>query len=249
MAIRPITVHQGVCHTPLQIKMNYFVTGTDTGVGKTLIACALLHGFAAQGRRAVGMKPVAAGCNDDGQNEDVLRLRAASNVAVGYGQINPYFFLQAIAPHIAAQRAGVIIQFSRIAQSYQELAAQADVVIVEGVGGFCVPLNAQQDSADLVLELGLPVILVVGMRLGCLNHALLTVEAIAARGLTLAGWAANVADAGMASVEENVAALQQRIAAPLLGIVPYLPQPDARVAARQLDLDRLGQLYNEGGIC
>jgi dethiobiotin synthetase len=114
-------------------------------------------------------------------------------------------------------------------------------VIVEGVGGLLVPLNAQQDSADLVLELGLPVILVVGMRLGCLNHALLTVEAIAARGLALAGWVANVVEADMASVEENVAALQQRIASPLLGIVPYLPQPDACVAARQLDLELLEQ--------
>ncbi len=261
--------------------MNFFVTGTDTNVGKTLISCALLHGFAAQGKLVVGMKPVAAGgslrsngvptggddlaqplagckspaklllagaagCNADDQNEDALQLRAAGNVAVSYGLINPYCFLPAIAPHIAAQHAGVEIRFSRITESYQKLAAQADVVIVEGVGGLCVPLNAQQDSADLVLELGLPVILVVGMRLGCLNHALLTVGAIAARGLTLAGWVANVVEADMASVEENVAALQQRIAAPLLGIVPYLPQADARVAARQLDLDRLSQLDNKG---
>lgn len=175
--------------------MNYFVTGTDTGVGKTLISCALLHGFAAQGKRVVGMKPVAAGCDDDGHNEDVLQLRAAGNVAVGYGQINPYCFVPAIAPHLAAQRAGVIIRFSRIATSYHELAAQADVVIVEGAGGLLVPLNEQQDSADLAKELGLPVILVVGMRLGCLNHALLTAEVLAARGLVLAGWVANVLDA------------------------------------------------------
>ncbi len=223
------------------IEMNYFVTGTDTGVGKTLIACALLHGFAAQDKRAVGMKPVAAGCHAGEQNDDVFQLRAASNVGVSYGLINPYCFLPAIAPHIAAQRAGVIIDFSVIAKSYQELAAQADVVIVEGVGGFRVPLNAQQDGADLVLELGLPLILVVGMRLGCLNHALLTVEAIAARSLTLAGWVANVVEADMALVEENVAALQQRIAAPLLGVVPYMTQADARVAAKQLDLELLEQ--------
>jgi dethiobiotin synthetase len=216
--------------------MNYFVTGTDTGVGKTLISCALLHAFAAQGKRVVGMKPIAAGCNSDEQNEDVLQLRAAGNMAAGYGQINPYLFLQAIAPHIAAQRAGVIIQFSRIVESYQELAAQADVVIVEGVGGFRVPLNARQDSADLVLELGLQIILVVGIRLGCLNHALLTVEAIAARGLTLAGWVANIVEADMPMREENIAALQQRIAAPLLGVVPYMTQPDAHAAAGQLSL-------------
>ena len=222
--------------------MSYFVTGTDTGVGKTLISCALLHGFSAQGKRVVGMKPVAAGCDDDGQNEDVLQLRAAGNVAVGYGQINPYCFVPAIAPHLAAQRAGVIMQFSRIAASYHELAAQADVVIVEGAGGLLVPLNAQQDSADLVEELGLPLILVVGMRLGCLNHALLTVEAIKQRGLTLAGWVANIIDPEMAMIEQNIAALQQRIAAPLLGTVPYLPEADARVAARQLHLELLGQV-------
>jgi dethiobiotin synthetase len=223
--------------------MNYFVAGTDTGVGKTLISCALLHGFAAQGRRVAGMKPVAAGCDDDGQNEDVRQLRAAGNVPVGYGQINPYCFVPPIAPHLAAQRAGVIVQFSRIAASYKELTAQSDVVIVEGAGGLLVPLNDEQDSADLVKELGLPIILVVGMRLGCLNHALLTVEVIASRGLVLAGWVANVVDADMASIEENVAVLQQRIGAPLLGIVPHLPHPEARTAAGHLDLDRL---YNTG---
>lgn len=223
--------------------MNYFVTGTDTGVGKTLISCALLHGFAAQGKRVVGMKPVAAGCDDDGHNEDVLQLRAAGNVAVGYGQINPYCFVPAIAPHLAAQRAGVIIRFSRIATSYHELAAQADVVIVEGAGGLLVPLNEQQDSADLAKELGLPVILVAGMRLGCLNHALLTQESIAARGLVLSGWVANVLDAEMPALQQNIDTLRQRIAAPLLGIVPHLQRPDARDAAGRLDLDRL---YNNG---
>lgn len=239
--------------------MSYFVTGTDTGVGKTLISCALLQGFAAQGKRVVGMKPVAAGCAaegslhssgvptgvplagaNDGQNEDVVQLRASGNVAVGYGQINPYCFVPAIAPHLAAQRAGVIMQFSRIAASYRELAAQADVVIVEGAGGLLVPLNSQQDSADLAKELDLPVILVVGMRLGCLNHALLTQEVIAARGLTLAGWVANVVDPDMALIEENIAALQQRISAPLLGVVPFMTKPDARAAAGMLDLEMLG---------
>ena len=219
--------------------MSYFVTGTDTGVGKTLISCALLHGFAAQGKLVAGMKPVAAGCNTDNQNEDALQLLAAGNVAVSYGLINPYCFQPEIAPHIAAHHEGIEIRFARITEPYKKLAALADAVIVEGAGGLLVPLNAQQDNADLAQELGLPIILVVGMRLGCLNHALLTVEAIAARGLTLAGWVANVVEAGVASVEENVAALQQRIAAPLLGIVPYLPDADARVAARQLDLDLL----------
>ena len=221
--------------------MNYFVTGTDTGVGKTLISCALLHGFAAQGKRVAGMKPVAAGCNDDGQNEDVLQLRSAGNVKLGYGQINPYCFVPAIAPHLAAQREDVIIDFSVIAKSYRALEAKTDVVIVEGAGGLLVPLNAQQDSADLVEELGLPVILVAGMRLGCLNHALLTVEAIAARGLVLAGWVANVLDGEMPALQENIDTLRQRISAPLLGVVPFMTQPDARAAAGQLDL---GRLYN-----
>lgn len=219
--------------------MSFFVTGTDTNVGKTLISCALLHGFSVQGKRVVGMKPVASGCNAKEQNDDALQLRAAGNVAVSYGQINPYCFLPAIAPHIAAQRAGVEIQFSRITASYQELAAQADVVIVEGAGGFLVPLNAQQDSANLVRELNLPVILVVGMRLGCLNHALLTVEAIVTRGLTLAGWVANLIEPDMTMCEENIAALQQRISAPLLGVVPYDAKPDAGVVGSCLNLEAL----------
>ena len=221
--------------------MSYFVTGTDTGVGKTLVSCALLHAFAAQGKRVVGMKPVAAGCGEDEQHEDVVRLRAASSVQAGRGQVNQYCFQPAVAPHLAAQFVGVLINFSRIVESLDELTGQADEVIVEGAGGFRVPLNATQDSADLVVELGLPVILVVGMRLGCLNHALFTAEAVEARGLKLAGWVANVVDADMAMLNENIDALRQRIAAPLLGIVPYMPQPDARAAAGHLDIELLEQ--------
>ena len=216
--------------------MSYFITGTDTGVGKTLVSCALLHGFAAQGNNVVGMKPVAAGCDDRDQNEDVLQLLAAGNVLAGKGQINPYCFVQAVAPHLAAQFAGIRINFARIEESFSELKAQADVVIVEGIGGFVVPLNDKQDGADLAAQLGLPIILVVGMRLGCLNHALLTAEAIAARGLTLAGWVANVPGAEMAMLNENIAALRQRIAAPLIGVIPHQECPDARVAAALLDV-------------
>jgi dethiobiotin synthetase len=174
--------------------MNYFVTGTDTGVGKTLVSCALLHGFAARGMRVAGFKPVAAGVDADGHNDDAKALLAASTLPLRYEQVNPYCLRDAIAPHIAAQRAGVAIDISVIAKSYRELAERAEVVIVEGAGGLLVPLNAQRDCADLAKELALPVILVVGMRLGCLNHALLTVGAIAARGLTLSGWVANVLD-------------------------------------------------------
>jgi dethiobiotin synthetase len=218
--------------------MNYFVTGTDTGVGKTLVSCALLHAFAARGRSVVGMKPVAAGCDDD-MHEDVRQLRAASNMLAGLGQINPYSFVQPVAPHLAARFAGVRINLERILEAYSELDAQADMVIVEGAGGFRVPLNDDEDGADMVQRMNIPVVLVVGMRLGCLNHALLTVESVAARGLTLAGWVANVVDADMAMLDENVAALERRIAAPLLGIVPHQAQPDARAVAALLDIGLL----------
>lgn len=219
--------------------MNYFVTGTDTGVGKTLISCALLYAFAAQGKSVAGMKPVAAGAGEDGLNDDVKQLRAATNIFASLGQINPYSFIHPIAPHIAARNAGVSINLDRIVESYKELAAQAEVVIVEGAGGFQIPLNDRQDSADLTVALGLPLILVVGMRLGCLNHALLTVRAIHDCGLTCAGWVANVLDADMAALDENIQALQQRIKAPLLGVVQHQATPDAHAIARQLSINLL----------
>ena len=227
------------------------MTGTDTSVGKTLVSCALLQAFAAKGKRAAGFKPVAAGCDEDGHNDDVRLLLASSNVPATCGQINPYCFPQPIAPHLAARHAGVRIEFSSILSSYRELAGRTDEVIVEGVGGFCVPLNNEQNSADLAKQLDLPVILVVGMRLGCLNHALLTMRAIADYQLECAGWVANVLDvdgttrrceasrAGMPSLQENIEALRQRIAAPLLGMVPYQSQPDACAAAAHLNLDLL----------
>jgi dethiobiotin synthetase len=219
--------------------MNYFVTGTDTGVGKTLISCALLYAFSMQGKSVAGMKPVAAGCDEGGLNEDVKKLRAATNVLASLGQINPYSFAHPVAPHIAARNSGVQINLERILESYIELASQAEVVIVEGAGGFQVPLNDTQDSADLAIELGLPVILVVGMRLGCLNHALLTLRAITDCGLNCAGWVANVVDADMAALDDNIQALQQRIKAPLLTVVKYQTTPDARTIAAQLDLNLL----------
>lgn len=218
--------------------MSYFVTGTDTGVGKTLVSCALLRAYAAQGKRVAGFKPVAAGCDAQGHNEDATMLHAMSTMPLRYEQVNPYGLREAVAPHLAAVRSGVHIEFAPILASYRELAAQAEVVVVEGAGGFLVPLNDRQNSADLARELGLPVILVVGLRLGCLNHALLTVEAVRVRGLRLAGWVANGVDAGMALQAENVAALQERIAAPLLGVIPYMPVYD--VAAVALDIDLLG---------
>ncbi len=219
--------------------MSYFVTGTDTGVGKTLVSCALLHAFAAQGKRVVGFKPVAAGCDEHDHNEDALQLRAASNVLVSYGQVNPYCFVHPVAPHVAARNSGVRIELSRILTTYRELAGQADKVIVEGAGGFLVPLNEKKDGADLVRELSLPVIMVVGMRLGCLNHALLTARVIADYEVECAGWVANVLDPHMPALQENIDALRERLAAPLLGVVPYMAEPDAKMAATCLDLSGL----------
>jgi len=221
--------------------MSYFITGTDTGVGKTLISCALLHAFAAQGKRVAGFKPVAAGCDEDEHNDDAKALRAASSMQLTYGQVNPYCFRHAIAPHIAARHSGVRIELARILTSYREISGQADEVIVEGAGGFLVPLNDKQNSADLARELALPVILVVGMRLGCINHALLTLRVMAEYQLECAGWVANVVDAEMAALQENIEALREHITAPLLGVVPYQSEPDARAVGQLLDLNLLGQ--------
>jgi dethiobiotin synthetase len=219
--------------------MSYFITGTDTDVGKTLVSCALLYSFAAQGKRVVGMKPVSAGCNEGGVNNDVLQLRAASNVAASHEHINPYSFAPAIAPHLAAQRAGVNIDIAQVLAAYRELSVLAEIVIVEGAGGIMVPLNDRKTGADLAQELGLPVIVVVGMRLGCLNHALLTVQAIADYRLECAGWVANVVDRDMPALRENIEALRQRIAAPLLGVLPYMAEPDVMIAAGLIKLERL----------
>jgi len=219
------------------------VAGTDTHVGKTLVSSALLHSFAAHGKRVIGMKPVSAGCDANEVHEDVRKLSVASNVVAAPAQINLYSFEPAIAPHLAAQRVGVRIDLTHIVESYAKLKAQADVVVVEGAGGFLIPLNDVNNGGDLVSALGLPVILVVGMRLGCLNHALLTVEAIQSRGIRLAAWVANGVDVTMTDetmLNENIAALKQRIAAPLLGIVPHIKDLDAKAAAKHLNLACLG---------
>lgn len=216
--------------------MNLFVTGTDTEIGKTLASCAMLHAYAGKGLRVAGMKPVAAGVGADGVNEDVAQLRAASTVDAPYALVNPFLFREPLAPHIAAQRDGATISMARIAAAYEALCAQADVVVVEGVGGFRVPLGERWDSADLAARLGLPVVLVVGLRLGCINHALLTQEAVVARGLRLAGWIANRIDPHMACAEENIAALEARLDAPLLGVLPHQAAPDAARLAELLKL-------------
>ena len=199
-----------------------FVTGTDTGVGKTGVATALLRAHVAAGRRAVGMKPVAAGIDDGARvNADVAALAAAGNVDAPLSDRNPYAFAPAVAPHVAAAAAGVVIDADAIEAAYARLAARADVVIVEAAGGVCVPLGPRLDMLDVAARLRLPVLLVVGVRLGCLNHALLTEQALRLRGVRLAGWVANVIEADMPAEDENIVTLSRRLPAPCLAVVGY----------------------------
>lgn len=216
-----------------------FVTGTDTEIGKTLVSAAILHKLVESGQRACGMKPIAAGAElRDGElhNEDADMLAAAGNVHLPQNITTPFMLREPAAPHIAAALEGVTIEAVPILAAYTEILAASDSVVVEGVGGFRVPFNDTFDSADLAAQLNLPVVLVVGMRLGCISHALLTVEAIVARGLVLAGWVANTADPDMRFFDENVEALAARIPAPLLGVVPRLEQATAANAAPFIDL-------------
>ena len=208
-----------------------FVIGTDTGVGKTLVSTALLHAWARYHPRVVGMKPVAAGTaeiNGVQANDDVLALRAASTCSVPPELDNPVLLADAVSPHIAAARAGVSIDIAHMVSCHRQLLQMADAVVVEGAGGFMVPLSSSETGADLAQALGLPVVLVVGLRLGCLNHTLLTVEAIRARGLTLAGWVANQTDPNMQAQADNLDFLQHRLNAPLLAQIAWQPNPDPK---------------------
>ncbi len=199
-----------------------FVTGTDTGIGKTRVAVALLRRLVADGVRAVGMKPVAAGIPSGAiVNEDVGALRAAGNVEAAPSDVNPFSFVPAIAPHLSAARSGVSIDLEIIASAYARLCAHASVVVVEGAGGVLVPLNAKLDMLDIPARLGLPVLLVVGIRLGGLNHALLSAQAISGRGLQFAGWVANRIDPSMAAADDNVAALTERLPAPIVADIGW----------------------------
>lgn len=215
----------------------FFVTGTDTGVGKTHVTCALLHATRRLGRTAVGMKPVAAGVEADGRSDDVARLLAAGSMTPPLEWVNPFLYAPAIAPHIAAREVDKPIDIAVIRQAFERLRALADVVWVEGVGGFRVPVNERYDTADLARDLALPIVLVVGMRLGCLNHALLTAEAIERRDLTLAGWVANRIDPAMDRFEANLETLRTRLSAPLVGVTPY--GANSGQAARALRLSTL----------
>lgn len=222
---------------PTRPAVTLFVTGTDTGVGKTLVSAALLHTLARQHARVVGMKPVAAGLIEhEGRlvSEDVLALRAASTLSVPPELDNPVALPEPLSPHLAARRAGVTVRVADLLAPARALAAQADALVVEGAGGWRVPLNDEgQTLADFARELGAPVVLVVGLRLGCINHALLSAEAIRADGLRLAGWVANRIDPAMACADENLDTLRVLLGAPLLGVVPWLAVPDPA----HLDLD------------
>jgi dethiobiotin synthetase len=217
----------------------YFITGTDTDVGKTWISLGVIEALKSQGRKVGVMKPISAGCaqTDAGlRNEDAVLLQQHSNVELAYDAINPYAFEPAIAPHIAAAEAGVRIDIETLHNQFHTIATNSDCVVVEGAGGWQVPLNDFQTMADLAKRLELPVVLVVGLRLGCLNHALLSVEAIRACGLPLAGWVANQLSPQMEHMEENVRTLEEMIDAPLLGHIPWLESLDVSVIADRLTL-------------
>jgi len=216
----------------------YFITGTDTGVGKTLVSCALLHAFAKNGKKVIGMKPVAAGC-ENGRWIDVDLLVAASTASAPCKLVNPYALIPPLAPHIAAKQANIEIDPTVIQKAFFELKKTAEMVIIEGVGGFLVPLSGQYDGADLARILNLPVILVVGLRLGCLNHALLTAQAVKANGLRLGGWVANGIDPQMLAQKENIRALEQRLDCPLLGIIPFVKDMNLKNISKLLDIREL----------
>lgn len=224
----------------MQTRTNdYFIAGTDTEIGKTFTTSALLRAFAQQGRSTLGMKPIASGADEiDGvlHNEDVDSLVAASNVKAPQEIVVPYLMRTPAAPHIVAQVENVKIDVQHIASCYEQAQALADVILVEGVGGFCVPLDDNTSTVDLAQRMNLPVILVVGMRLGCINHALLTAQAIRASGLHLAAWVANTVDPQMRFFDENVQAIAQRIAAPCLGVMPRLAESEVNQAPQYLNL-------------
>ena len=216
-----------------------YVTGTDTGIGKTLASCAMLHALRGRGLRAIGMKPVASGCewSDGGwRNADARALQAAGEPGIAYADINPFALEQPLAPELAARDAGTEVTLAPILAAHARLASAADAMVVEGVGGWAAPLSATLDQAHLVRALRLPVVLVIGLRLGCLSHALLSARAIAADGLRLAGWIGSHVDPHMARVDDNLAMLRARLPAPCWGVLPHRPDaaPDSLAGCLQI---------------
>ena len=219
-----------------------FVTGTDTGVGKTLVAAALLRGLRERELRVAGMKPVASGCrktSDGIVSDDALTLIAEASESAPYRIVNPYAFIPAIAPHVAAVEAGTRIDLRELERAYRILAGLADVVVIEGVGGWLTPLDEKHLLADFARKVKAEVILVVGLRLGCLNHALLTAQAIEQSGLKLAGWVANAIDPRFERASDNIRSLRERLEAPLLGIISHRSGLVAAAASQQLKLDAI----------
>ena len=221
----------------------FFVTGTDTEIGKTTIACGLLRAARNAGLSTAAAKPVASGCERTAEglrNSDALSLLAGCSLPLRYEEVNPFAFEPAIAPHLAAREAGVQLDVEALAGPVNAvLARNADFTLVEGAGGWRVPLAGGENLSDLAVRLGLPVILVVGVRLGCINHAVLSAEAIQRDGLVLAGWVANIVDPATSRLEENLATLAERLPAPCLGRVPRLEVPSAEAVAAHLDLHPL----------
>jgi len=219
------------------MSQGYFITGTDTDAGKTWATLALMQYFKQQGKTVVGMKPVAAGCGmQDGQlkNADALMLQAHSSVDVAYELVNPYAYELPVSPHIAGSINPV--ELDKVLTCYDGLSRQADVILVEGAGGWLAPINQHQDISDLAKALALPVIMVVAIRLGCINHAKLTYQAIQQSGLACAGWIANCTDQDMLARDENIQSITAAVGMPLLGVLPYTEVADFDVLAAYLRL-------------
>ncbi|MGD8911067.1 MAG: dethiobiotin synthase [Chromatiales bacterium] len=219
-----------------------FITGTDTDCGKTEITLGLMQALQQRGERVLGMKPVASGAEETTEglrNEDALRIRMQGGSELPYTWINPFAYAPPIAPHLAAESSGRPIELQLIADLFERLTARAERVLVEGVGGWQVPLTGEATVADLALRLELPVVLVVGMRLGCINHALLTDASIRQSGARLLGWVANQVDPRMASFEGNLRTLRERLSAPCLGVVPWLERPSPAAVGEYLNLPHL----------
>ena len=216
-----------------------FITGTDTGVGKTWTTLAIMHALKSRGLCVAGMKPVASGAaniKNHLKNEDALMIQAECSTEQPYEQVNPYIFAEPIAPHIAAQNAGVKINLDPITRAYNNMVGRCDFVVVEGIGGWRVPLAEQLSTIDMVRALRLPVVLVIGLRLGCINHALLTAESIRADGVLLSGLVANGVDAEYTYREQTLQTLTRSINAPLLGVFPYMKPRDTAALAGNLDI-------------
>ena len=216
------------------MKQGFFITGTDTNVGKTWATIALIRYFKKLGKVVVGMKPVAAGCELNNRNEDALLIQTNASVQVPYDLINPYAYEQPISPHIAGINNPV--EFGKVIECYAALKEMADVVIVEGAGGWYAPLNAQQDISDLAKTLGLPIILVVGIKLGCINHAKLTYQAIKQSGTICVGWIAVCVDADMLNTDENIDTIKHLMPVPLLGVLPHTPKADFDFLAEKIEI-------------